>query len=68
MSSDGETYRNRIEDPLIGRRSGEAMWRSALTKYREKLAAHLVMSVADLRLKKRVTERTRRQGRTVSLT
>ena len=68
MSSDGETYRNRIEDPLIGRRSGQAMRRSALTKYREVLAAHLVMSVADLRLKKRVTERTRRQGRTVSLT
>ena len=68
MSSDGETYRKRIEDLLIGRRSGEAMWRSALTKYREVLAAHLVMSLADLRLKKRVTERTRRQGRTVSLT
>jgi hypothetical protein len=68
VSSDGETYRNRIEDPLIGRRSGQAMRRSALTKYREVLAAHLVMSVADLRLKKRVTERTRRQGRTVSLT
>ncbi len=68
MSSDGETYRKRIEDPLIGRRSGQAMRRSALTKYREVLAAHLVMSVADLRLKKRVTERTRRQGRTVSLT
>jgi hypothetical protein len=44
------------------------MRRSALTKYREVLAAHLVMSLADLRLKKRVTERTRRQGRTVSLT
>ena len=68
MSSDGETYRKRIEDPLIGRRSGQTMWRSAFTKYREVLAAHLVMSVADLRLKKRVTERTRRQGRTVSLT
>jgi hypothetical protein len=68
VSSDGETYRKRIEDPLIGRRSGQAMRRSALTKYREVLAAHLVMSVADLRLKKRVTERTRRQGRTVSLT
>jgi hypothetical protein len=68
VSSDVETYRKRIEDPLIGRRSGQAMRRSALTKYREVLAAHLVMSLADLRLKKRVTERTRRQGRTVSLT
>jgi hypothetical protein len=68
VSSDGETYRKRMEDPIIGRRSGQAMRRSALTKYREVLAAHLVMSDADLRLKKRVTERTRRQGRTVSLT
>jgi hypothetical protein len=68
VSSDVETYRKRIEDPLIGRRSGQAMRRSALTKYREVLAAHLVMSLADLRLKKRVTERTRRQGRTVSRT
>ena len=68
MSSDGETYRMRIEDAPIGRRSGQAMRRSALTKYREVLAAHLVMSIADLRLKKRITERTRRQGRTVSLT
>ena len=68
MSSDGETYRKRIEDPIIGRRSSQAMRRSALTKYREVLAAHLVMSLADLRLKKRVTERTRRQGGSVSLT
>jgi len=68
VSSDGETYRKRIEELLIGPRSGEAMWRSALTKYREVLAAHLFMRVADLRLKKRVTERTRRQGRSVSLT
>jgi hypothetical protein len=63
---DRDPHRMRIEDALIGRRVDVATRRSALAKYRELLAARLVMSLADLRLKKRVDERIRRQGGTVS--
>jgi hypothetical protein len=59
MSSNGGTDRRKSDD--VGRRAG----RNA-PKYREILAAHLVMSLADLRLKKRVNERTRRRRGTLS--
>jgi hypothetical protein len=59
MSSNGGTERRKSDD--VGRRAG----RSA-PRYREILAAHLVMSLADLRLKKRVNERIRRRGGTFS--
>jgi hypothetical protein len=62
MSSSG-TYQMKIDSTLSNRRNGEGTTTSALAKYREHLVAHLVMSLADLRLKKRVTERTRRQGK-----
>jgi hypothetical protein len=59
MSSNGGTDRRKSDD--VGRKAG----RNA-PRYREILAAHLVMSLADLRLKKRVNERIRRRGGTLS--
>jgi hypothetical protein len=53
----------KIDDTLTDRRLGRGTRRSVPAKYRELLAAHLVMSLADLRLKKRASERTRRRGR-----
>jgi hypothetical protein len=41
--------------------AGRGERRGAHTRYREALVAHLVMSLADLRLKKRAQERARRQ-------
>jgi hypothetical protein len=45
-------------DALAGRRAR----RPAHTRYREALVAHLVMSLADLRLRRRAQERVRRQA------
>ena len=39
---------------------GTAARAPVLARYRETLAAHLVLSIADLRLRKRVKERARR--------
>jgi hypothetical protein len=57
MSSHGETSWTKIRDTLVGRRAR----RSTHMRYREALVAHLVMSLADLRLKRRAEERARRQ-------
>ena len=59
MSSNGGTDRRKFDD--VGRKAGRIAH-----EYREILAAHLVMSLADLRLKKRVNERNRRRGGTLS--
>jgi hypothetical protein len=58
VSSHGETARRKIDEAL-GRPSAR---RSTHTSYREALVAHLVMSLADLRLKRRTEERARRQA------
>jgi hypothetical protein len=58
VSSHGETARTKIGDTL-GRPRAR---RGAHVNYRDALAAHLVMSLADLRLKRRAQERARRQA------
>jgi hypothetical protein len=59
VSSHGETARTRIGDTLARRR---AAWRSGHRIYGEALVARLVMSLADLRLKRRAEERARRHA------
>jgi hypothetical protein len=58
VSSHGETARKKIDEAL-GRPSAR---RSTHARYREALVAHLVMSLADLRLRRRTQERARRQA------
>ena len=58
VSSYGETARTKIDEAL-GRPSAR---RGPRTRYREALVAHLVMSLADLRLRRRTQERARRQA------
>jgi hypothetical protein len=58
VSSYGETARRKVDEAL-GRPSAR---RSTHTRYREALVEHLVMSLADLRLRRRTQERARRQA------
>jgi hypothetical protein len=55
VSSYGQTSRTGTE--TLG---GTAARRPIVARYRELLAAHLVLSLADQRLRKRVQERARR--------
>jgi hypothetical protein len=57
VSLHGQTSRIRTGSLALGGISARA---PVLARYRETLAAHLVLSIADLRLRKRVQERARR--------
>jgi hypothetical protein len=58
VSYHDETARTKRGDALGRREAG----RAARVSYREALVARLVMSLADLRLKRRAQERARRQA------